>query len=170
MFRQLFLKKSIVSFGAQQRPLTVAFIYAGRITATTTTTSGTINYHYQHHQSLHTSSSSSNNTHDRIPQDSYNEDNDSDTKDSAGVSDLQHEEFCKRFSKIIQAAKMNPLKPLPVDEGVRRADEQLASVLGEMFAKIKVEVTPELLERRRVLREKYPALFKDISDEDLDSK
>ncbi|KAJ1882861.1 hypothetical protein LPJ66_011097 [Kickxella alabastrina] len=167
MFRQLFLKKSIVSFGAQQRPLTAAFIYAGRITATTTTTSGTINHHYQHHQSLHTSSSS---THGRIPRDSYNDDNDSDTNDSAGVSDLQHEEFCKRFSKIIQAAKMNPLEPLPVDEGVRRADEQLAGVLEEMFAKIKVEVTPELLERRRVLREKYPALFKDISDEDLDSK
>ncbi|KAJ1677132.1 hypothetical protein EV182_006809, partial [Spiromyces aspiralis] len=48
------------------------------------------------------------------------------------------------------------------------ADDKLADAFMEYFKLTKVEVTPELLEKRRKMREMYPDLFGDITDEELD--
>ncbi|KAI8321345.1 hypothetical protein GQ54DRAFT_298077 [Martensiomyces pterosporus] len=96
---------------------------------------------------------------------------DSDKQQAEGVEtrDTRHEEFAKNFIGILKAANEHPKKPLSVDEETQKADRQLAASLAKLFAKSKVDVTPELLERRRKLRMQYPELFKGISDGDLDN-
>ncbi|KAJ2783643.1 hypothetical protein GGI15_002511 [Coemansia interrupta] len=85
------------------------------------------------------------------------------------MSSSSHEEFVERFSKILETIKEKPLEPVKVDEEWAATDKELTDALAEMFAKVKVEVTPELLERRQKLREKYPEILGSITDEELDS-
>ncbi|KAJ1721796.1 hypothetical protein LPJ53_003709 [Coemansia erecta] len=80
-----------------------------------------------------------------------------------------HEEFVSRFSKILETIKEKPLTPVEVDEEWAATDKELTDALAAMFAKVKVEVTPELLEKRQRLREKYPEILGSITDEELDS-
>ncbi|KAJ2221884.1 hypothetical protein IWW45_008754 [Coemansia sp. RSA 485] len=86
----------------------------------------------------------------------------------AQQTDKRHKEFYDQFSNYLDSLKTAEIKPRQPDEFEKAADEKMASALTELFSKIKVEVTPELLERRKMLREKYPAIFGKISDSDLD--
>ncbi|KAJ1964634.1 hypothetical protein GGI12_001302 [Dipsacomyces acuminosporus] len=82
--------------------------------------------------------------------------------------DARHEEFARSFVNILRSAQLDARQPLPVDEETQRADKQIAGSLAKLFSKSKVQVTPELLERREKLRKKYPELFRDIPDSELD--
>ncbi|KAJ1731847.1 hypothetical protein LPJ61_002328 [Coemansia biformis] len=90
------------------------------------------------------------------------------TRDEVCSSDARHKEFSERFVAILRAAKIEPSRPTPDSAAVAEADKQLAEELRLLFRDDKVEVTPELLERRKKLREEYPELFRGISDSDLD--
>ncbi|KAJ2212484.1 hypothetical protein IW143_003905 [Coemansia sp. RSA 520] len=74
----------------------------------------------------------------------------------------RHTEFATRFSSVVQSAHAVPLKPPVTDPAAASADTDLAHKLSMLFGKIHVEETPELLERREMLRNKYPEIFKDI--------
>ncbi|KAJ1828670.1 hypothetical protein LPJ70_007196, partial [Coemansia sp. RSA 2708] len=90
------------------------------------------------------------------------------SSDAKGSSaDLRHQEFSERFMRIIRTAKVEPSKSQYFDPSATVGDKELAATLTRIFASNKVEVTDELLERRQKLREKYPELFKDISDDDI---
>ncbi|KAJ2161093.1 hypothetical protein GGF46_001764 [Coemansia sp. RSA 552] len=86
------------------------------------------------------------------------------TKDG---SDARHEEFTKSFMKALESHSFSK-KNVPDNPEELKADIQLAEAVSRLFSKHKVDVTPELLEKRKELREKYPKLFQDIADEDLD--
>ncbi|KAJ1931932.1 hypothetical protein FBU59_006543 [Linderina macrospora] len=84
------------------------------------------------------------------------------------AEDKRHEEFNKAFVKTLRSLSEAPQDPVEIPEASKNADATLAKAVSGLFRKGSVEVTPELLERRKQLREKYPELFKDISDEELD--
>ncbi|KAJ1958212.1 hypothetical protein EC988_000433 [Linderina pennispora] len=83
-------------------------------------------------------------------------------------NDRRHEEFSKGFVKTLKSLAEAPQDPVEISEATRNADATLSKAISGLFGRNKVEVTPELLERRKQLREKYPELFRDISDEELD--
>ncbi|KAJ1669791.1 hypothetical protein GGF38_001985 [Coemansia sp. RSA 25] len=83
--------------------------------------------------------------------------------------DARHQEFCQTFLAALKEASTRQPEPLPVNKTAQAIDQQLAGALKELFTKYEVPVTPQLLERRKQLRSSYPELFKDITDEELDS-
>ncbi|KAJ2371885.1 hypothetical protein IW150_004389 [Coemansia sp. RSA 2607] len=82
---------------------------------------------------------------------------------------LTHEEFVERFTKILERIKEKPLEPVEVDEESAAIHKELTDAMAELFSKVKVEVTPELLEKRQRMREKFPEILGSITDEELDS-
>ncbi|KAJ2719724.1 hypothetical protein GGI07_005048, partial [Coemansia sp. Benny D115] len=85
------------------------------------------------------------------------------------VEQITHKKFCEKLVKILEPAKNMSATPVPVEGAMVQADMELAEAIKGLFAESKVEVTPKLLEKRQRLREKYPALFGDIKDSELDS-
>ncbi|KAJ2758181.1 hypothetical protein H4S06_002821 [Coemansia sp. BCRC 34490] len=99
---------------------------------------------------------------------SYSSDrNDKDSKNS--LTDTKHEILASRFVDIVRNAEAPPQK-----EHVQKVEipevieEKLIQKMELLFSQNKPAVTEELLEARRKLREKYPKLFENIADEELD--
>ncbi|KAJ2355694.1 hypothetical protein IWW50_002149 [Coemansia erecta] len=84
-------------------------------------------------------------------------------EDNKTTGTSRHAEFAERFASVVRAAKAAPLKRQPADPAADAADKDLARLLTKLFAKRHIDETPELLERRKQLRAKYPEIFKDIS-------
>ncbi|PIA18367.1 hypothetical protein COEREDRAFT_6604 [Coemansia reversa NRRL 1564] len=87
---------------------------------------------------------------------------------SGKTDDLRHEEFCKSFIDILRNTKAKPARPEQNDTVALEDDKRLATEMLSLLRKQQIKVTPELLEKRKQLREQYPELFKDISDNELD--
>ncbi|KAJ2079234.1 hypothetical protein H4R24_003928 [Coemansia sp. RSA 988] len=84
------------------------------------------------------------------------------------ADDIRHEKFCKSFVGILRNSKVKPTRPEQNDTAALDDDKRLATEMLSLLRKQRIKVTPELLEKRKQLREQYPELFKDISDSELD--
>ncbi|KAJ2801401.1 hypothetical protein H4R20_003684 [Coemansia guatemalensis] len=86
----------------------------------------------------------------------------------SNTDDLRHEEFCKSFMDILRSSKAKPARTEQSDAAAVDDDKRLATEMQSLLRKQRIKVTPELLEKRKQLREQYPELFKDIPDSELD--
>ncbi|KAJ2402069.1 hypothetical protein GGI23_000968 [Coemansia sp. RSA 2559] len=99
----------------------------------------------------------------------YSNDRTDDT-DANKVTDDKHEALAKNFVNIIRTTKPKTKESdRQKIETVEATEDQLIGALENFFSKNKPTVTPELLQMREKLRNKYPKMFEKITDAELDS-
>ncbi|KAJ1990175.1 hypothetical protein GGI25_004530 [Coemansia spiralis] len=92
-----------------------------------------------------------------------------DSPETNEVTDTKHRAVMQQFVNIVKDANIE-LKESQKEkiEEIEAINEELVAALEQFFANNRPDITPELLEKRQKLREQYPKMFGNITDEELD--